>query len=72
MNQIALNKMKEENIFCWECKGKPEFIYFNDETLKVLSVICKSCRDIFESAIKSIGKRYCTDQNCEKCNEETA
>lgn len=64
-----MEKLKEENPTCWECKGKPDFIYFNDKTLKILSVICEGCKKTIEGTLLFMGKPFCTTPNCQECKD---
>lgn len=66
INKIA-HELKKLATHCEQCGRKPDFLYFDYETKKILSVICTSCRAAFENAILSIGTSNCSEPNCEDC-----
>lgn len=67
---LAEKLIKETPHVCNNCRSKADRLYFNSETGQVLSVICDSCVKAFESAIKSMGRSFCTDSPCEECGRD--
>ncbi len=58
---MLLSELNQKTATCWECKGKPDEVYFRSEDGKegeVLSVICHDCKTAFEATIRSIGRMF--------------
>ena len=44
------------DLVCDECKGKPDYLYFDIKERKIVSIICTQCRSIYEAMIRDIAK----------------
>lgn len=44
----VIDLIDKDKLKCEFCKEKPDYLYFRDHDLEILSIICQSCRDIFE------------------------
>lgn len=68
---MKLDAMRGSDIVCWECQGEPNFVYFNQETREILSVICTRCRSVYESSVFTLGQGYCEaqddEEDCQGC-----
>jgi hypothetical protein len=68
---MDIKDMKVEDVVCCECKGRPDFAYFNSDSGNVIAIICKPCRDAFEATIKGMANTFHGPAECGECETLT-